>query len=123
MDTILVLLSSLAAIGLIVWWFLMKPESDITVAASDGNQQSITINVDGGYTPNRIQLQKGVPATLIFKRKDASTCFDEVVLPDFGISTKLPVNKDFEITVQPDTAGRYTYSCGMHMFFGEVIVK
>ena len=101
----------------------MKPEAGIVTAVNDGQQQSITITVDGGYTPNRIQLQKGVPAKLVFQRKDASSCFDEVVLPDFGISTKLPVNKDFEIKLQPDTAGRYTFSCGMHMFFGEVIVK
>lgn len=123
MNEIMVILGSLVLIGLIVWWFFMKPESDLVVAESDGKQQSITIVVDGGYTPNRIQLQKGLPTKLIFNRKDGSSCFNEVVLPDFGVSAKLPVNKEHTIEIQPDTAGRYTYSCGMHMFFGEVIVK
>lgn len=122
MNGLIVIIISLLLIGLIVWWFLMKPETDIVAANSDGKQQSITIVVDGGYTPNRIQLQKGIPAKLTFLRKDKSSCFGEVVLPDFGVSAKLPVNKDFLITVQPDVTGRYTYSCGMHMFFGEVFV-
>ncbi|MGH7196369.1 MAG: cupredoxin domain-containing protein [Candidatus Saccharimonadales bacterium] len=123
MDTLLVLLGSGLLIGLIVWWFFMKPDSEVVVVEGGADHQSVTITVDGGYTPQKIQLRKGVPATLIFHRKDASSCFDEVVLPDFGVSTKLPVNKDFVIKVQPDKPGRYTYSCGMHMFFGEVIVK
>jgi len=123
MTEIIVVLSSLVLIGLIVWWFFMKPVSNLIVVENDGKQQSVTIVVDGGYTPNRIQLQKGLPAKLVFLRKDGSSCFDEVVLPDFGVSSKLPVNKEHIIEIQPDKAGRYTYSCGMHMFFGEINVK
>ena len=68
-------------------------------------------------------MRQGVPATLVFNRKDTSNCFDEVVLPDFGIKTKLPVGKPYAVTIQPDAAGNFKYSCGMNMFHGEIIVK
>lgn len=123
MTDMLVVISSLALIGLIVWWFFMKPDAEVVAAEIIGDQQTITVVVSGGYTPNKILLKQGVPAKLVFNRKDASSCFDEVVLPDFGVQRKLPVNKSLTIEVTPDKAGRYTYSCGMHMFFGEVIVK
>jgi plastocyanin domain-containing protein len=59
----------------------------------------------------------------LLTRKDASACFDEVVLPDFGIRTKLPVGEPHEITIVPGTVGSFKYTCGMHMFRGEIIVK
>jgi plastocyanin domain-containing protein len=123
MEQLLIGVGSIAAIGFIVWWFFGKPTEDVVAADSDGSVQTITITVSGGYTPNRIQLQKGVPAKLIFHRTDPSSCLDEVILPDFGVQAKLPVNKAYEIAIQPDTAGSYHYVCGMHMFSGEIIVK
>lgn len=123
MSEILVLLGSAGLIGLIVWWFFMKPDTEIVAAEIKNGEQLINIVVSGGYTPRKIQLQKDVPTKLVFTRKDASSCFDEVVLPDFGKQAKLPVDRDYTIEIKPDKAGRYTYSCGMHMFFGEVIVK
>jgi plastocyanin domain-containing protein len=123
MEQILVLLGSIVAISLIVWWFFAKPTEDAVTAISDGKLQTINITVSGGYSPNRVMLLRGIPAKLIFTRKDASSCFDEVVLPDFGIKAKLPINKTYEIDIQPDAAGSYHYTCGMHMFSGEIVVK
>ena len=123
MSDLLVILSSVTLIGLIIWWFFMKPDTEIVAATVNGSEQTINIVVSGGYTPNKISLRKDIPAKLVFTRKDASSCFDEVVLPDFGVQRKLPVNRDLTIEVKPDKAGRFTYSCGMHMFFGEVTVK
>lgn len=123
MEKIIIVLSSVALAGLIIWWFFGKKTTS-TVAATDmGDYQTIDITVDGAYLPNVVELQKGKPAKLVFMRKDPSSCFEEVVMSDFGVSQKLPVNKSFEISINPDQAGEFTYSCGMHMFFGKVVVK
>lgn len=123
MNQLMVGLGSLGLIGLIVWWFFGKPKSTITNAETTATGQMVRITVSGGYMPNRIQLKRGVPAKLIFTRQDTSSCFDEVVLPDFGIKTKLPVGQAFEVTVDPAKPGNFKYSCGMNMFHGEIIVK
>lgn len=123
MDKVLVLLGAIIGVGLIVWWFFGKRKVVIVAAELRDGKQVVRIVVDGGYTPSVVQLQKDIPAELVFVRKDPSACFEEVVLPDFGTSTHLPVNKPYTISVNPDTPGEYKYSCGMHMFFGKVIVK
>jgi plastocyanin domain-containing protein len=123
MNQLIIAAASLGLIGLIVWWFFGKPKAAITSAQTSEGSQTAEITVSGGYTPNRIQLAQGVPAKLIFHRKDSSSCFDEVVLPDFGIKTKLPVGQPYTVEITPDTAGNFKYSCGMNMFHGEIIVK
>lgn len=123
MTDLIILAGSLGLTAAIVWWFFGKPQQDVVAAEVQGDTQRVDITVDGSYIPNRVQLRKGIPAKLVFTRKDASSCFDEVILPDFGVQTKLPVNKSYEIEVKPDKPGVYKYSCGMHMFFGEIIVK
>ncbi len=122
-DKLIVLFSAVGLISLIVWWFFGKHTSEAVAATVDGNQQSVEITVDGGYTPNVITLKRGVPANLIFLRKDPSGCLEEVVIPDFGVSSKLPVNKPLTIKINPMEAGEFKYACGMNMFFGKVVVK
>jgi plastocyanin domain-containing protein len=120
---LIVLLLSLAAIGIIIWWFFGKHKGSRAEATAEGGVQKIEIVVDGGYKPEAVQLKAGVPAEITFLRKSASSCFDEVLLPDFGKQAQLPVNEPYTIQIQPDKEGVFTYSCGMHMFFGKIEVK
>ena len=114
--------ATIAAAG-IIWWFFGARKTVVVKAQQRGDKQVVEISVDGGYTPNIVELQRGVPAELIFTRKDRSSCFEEVVLPDFGVSTHLPINTPYTISIQPDISGKFTYACGMNMFFGKVVVK
>jgi plastocyanin domain-containing protein len=121
-DKIIVLAAAIGLIGIIIWWFFGSHGGDAVAATVEANEQSVEIIVDGGYTPNVITLQKGIPAKLIFLRKDPSGCLEEVVIPDFGISSKLPINKPHVINITPKEAGEFKYACGMNMFFGKVVV-
>lgn len=118
----IVLLISLLLIGTIVWWFFGKHEVSSAAASEVDGVQKIEIVVDGGYKPEVIRLKAGVPAEITFLRKSSSNCFDEVLLPDFGQQAKLPVNTPYTFNLNPVKAGSYTYSCGMHMFFGKIEV-
>lgn len=122
-EQIIPIIISLALIAAIIWWFFAPRKSTNAVAKLSNRRQQITITVSGGYTPEAVTLQQGIPATLVFHRENPSGCFDEVVFPDFGISEKLPVGEDFAINIPTDTPGEFQYSCGMRMFFGKVIIK
>ncbi len=119
----LTLIISLVLIGLIIWWFFGNKTSTTVAAEQNNKQQLISVTADGGYSPQTISLKKNVPVQLTFKRKDPSSCMEEVLLPDFGIHQKLPLNKEQVVTFTPKTAGEFSYSCGMHMFFGKIIVS
>lgn len=122
MTALLVLLISLLLAAFIIWWFFGKHQTETIASTQEGDVQKVEIIVDGGYKPERVQLKVGVPAELTFIRKSTSGCFEEVLLPDFGKSAKLPVGKSYIIKIKPDKIGVFTYSCGMHMFFGKIEV-
>lgn len=116
-------MAALGLIGLILWWFFGKHGGEAVNATVERDEQSVEIVVDGGYKPNVVILKKNVPANLVFLRKDPSSCLEEVVFPDFGVRTKLPVNKPHTVAINPVEPGEFRYACGMNMFFGKVIVK
>lgn len=117
MDKILVTIAGLAGIAFVYWFFLMRKEEAIEVG------DSVDITVEGGYRPEVITVQRNRPVTLNFLRKDPSSCLEEVVLPDFKAKNFLPVNQKVSITITPKKTGEFTYSCGMNMYHGKIIVK
>ena len=123
MEQLLVVISAAGLIGCIIWWFFGKHKQDEAAATMSANQQEVSVVVSGGYTPNTVVLRQGVPARIVFDRKDPSGCFSHVVFPDFGINEELPIGEKFAITIDTTKAGEYQYSCGMNMFHGKVIIK
>jgi len=123
MTRILVLIIGLAIIGFIVWWFFGNHQVASATAAVADNNQNVDIEVKGGYSPEVVTLTKGVPATINFTRKDASSCLDRVVFSDFGINQELPQNEPQTINIDTSKAGEFQWACGMDMFHGKLIIK
>jgi plastocyanin domain-containing protein len=117
-DQIIVLIVAALAIGGIYWFFLGKRPSTAVKATDE-----IEIVVDGGYTPEVIEVAVGKPTTLHFFRKDPSTCLEEVVISDLKIRKTLTLNERTDITITPPRTGTLRFSCGMGMFHGTIIVK
>lgn len=83
------------------------------------NQQEVTINVHSyGYTPNNINLKKGIPTKLILNSVNVQGCARAFTIPKMGISKVLPVNGTETINFVPLTAGPLVFSCSMGMYTG-----
>lgn len=124
MENVLIIIGAAALIIAIIWWFFGKRTATTKTAQTDDNgTQNVTVVVNGGYTPNTVVLQQGVPAQIVFERKDPSGCFNEVVFPDFGIQTELPIGTEHPVTIDTSKAGEFHYACGMNMFHGKVVIK
>ena len=91
--------------------------------AAGGTVRTIKITVDGGYMPEQITLKKGERVRLVFNRVEDSRCTDEIVFPDFDIRKKLPAFKATAIELTPTKAGTFTFSCGMDMLHGTLVVR
>lgn len=113
MDKIMVTVSGIAGIAGIYWFFFGKKEEYVN--ASD----RWTIIVEGGYKPNVIKIFKDKPATLTFVRKDANSCLEEIVFPDYKIKEYLPLNKEVTVTL-PAPHKLSGFHCGMSMFHGRI---
>ncbi|MBG1271826.1 cupredoxin domain-containing protein [Nostoc sp. WHI] len=112
----------LALIGLETWWFLLSKPKSQKAEAHDGIQE-ISITVDGGYEPSRVNVNAGQKVRLNFLRRDPSSCLEEIRLPDFHIAKNLPLNQVTSIEFTPDKPGTYTFACGMNMFRGVIEVQ
>jgi plastocyanin domain-containing protein len=78
---------------------------------------------ENGYEPASFRLRWGVPARVTFVRRVSAGCGQEIVLPDYGISRELPLNEPVTVAFTPARAGSFTFSCGMGMVRGTLIVR
>ncbi len=120
-DQISVVAISAVLIAVLVWYFFGPKKT--TTATMTGDVQEVKITVKGGYSPDHIQVQQGVPVRLIFDRQENSDCSSRVIFPDLQMSRSL---KPFGITTMeftPDSAGSFGFACGMNMLHGTLMVE
>jgi Cu(I)/Ag(I) efflux system membrane fusion protein len=111
-----------------------KPEvsakSDTVVAAEvatpmmvEGFQVVRVVVRNTGYTPDRIRLVAGTPAKIVFVQQANSHCAAQIQIPDFGVPvTDLPQGKETVVQFSPERPGTYTFTCGMDMLRGTIVV-
>ncbi len=129
MDPIqwIVTVGGLALAGAVIWYFFAPAAGEgasigraAPVAA--GAPQTVTIVVEGGYSPATIALTAGQPARLQFVRQEDSDCSAELLIPDFRIRRELPAFQTTTVELPASAPGTYPFSCGMGMLKGRLIV-
>jgi Cu+-exporting ATPase len=118
---IIITLSGLGAI-LALAWFFFGPKQ-VRQAELRGGVQEIEVTVKGGYSPDLIRVQQGLPVRLIFDRQEGSDCTSRVVFPDFHLSKSLPAFQRTSVEFVPDKAGEFGFACGMNMVHGTLVVE
>ena len=86
--------------------------------------QKVTIALtEKGYQPTSLKLRRGTPAQVTFIRKVSATCGTQVVIPEYDIKRDLPLNQPVSVEFTPNKSGRLTFSCGMGMLQGSLVVQ
>lgn len=124
MDTteIIVIIGGVAAIAFVLWYFFGEREATAAQVTGNGVQE-IKVTVKGGYSPDVIVVREHVPVRLDFYRDESASCSEQVIFGDFGIARDLPAFKTTPIEFTPEKAGEFTFTCGMNMIRGKLIVK
>jgi plastocyanin domain-containing protein len=92
-------------------------------ATPQNDTQTATVEVtDKGFEPSSLKLKAGMPAKVTFVRKTDATCAKEVVIKEYKINRKLPLNEPVTIEFTP-RKGEFTFACGMDMIRGKLIVE
>ncbi|MEW6060133.1 MAG: heavy metal translocating P-type ATPase [Actinomycetota bacterium] len=118
---ILVTTLGMALIAVLAWFFFGPKEA--RRAEVRGGVQEVKIIVKGGYSPNLIRVQEGVPLRLLFDRQENSDCSSRVVFPDFGVSKSLAAFGKTTVDLLPDRSGEFGFACGMNMLHGTLVVE
>ena len=131
-------IGGLGLIGAELWWFMfsnansqhLKPSSSDRVSKTKSQKarvkqgiQEVDIVVDGGYTPDRIEVTAGEPVRLNFDRQDSNSCLEQVFLPDFNKALDLTLNHTTSVEIMPEKPGEYIFTCGMNMYRGVIEAK
>ncbi|WHY02920.1 cupredoxin domain-containing protein [Neobacillus sp. DY30] len=97
-----------------------KTELDITGETNPRIDMMVTPT---GYSPNVIKVKKGVPVQLNITNPGDNSCFSTFMMPDFNLNSVNLKAGTTKLTFTPDKAGEYTFTCGMNMFKGTIIVE
>ena len=95
---------------------------ETTVA--EAHTRTVKIRVDkNGFSPSSIDAEAGHKLNLVFNRVGKNNCGNRVVFPKLGIRKSLPVGKDVIVSVTPRESGQITFTCGMGMYKGSIVVS
>ncbi|MCY7346160.1 MAG: cupredoxin domain-containing protein [Pyrinomonadaceae bacterium] len=89
----------------------------------EAHTRTVKIRVDkDGFSPASIDVEAGHKLNLVFNRTDENNCGNVVVFPKLKIRRNLPVGKDVIVSLTPKEAGNITFTCGMGMYKGSLVV-
>lgn len=89
----------------------------------EAHTRTVKIRVDkNGFSPSSIEVEAGHKLNLVFTRTDKDNCGGTVVLPKYKIRKALPVGKDVIVSITPREAGNISFTCGMGMYKGSLVV-
>ena len=112
-----------AALVLFLLWFFFGERESVNAETRAGGVQEVDITVKGGYTPDVIVVRQGSPVRLNFFRDETNACSEEVVFADFRVARRLPAFQKTSVELTPDRAGEFTFTCGMSMMRGKLVVE
>ncbi len=95
----------------------------ITSNVVEAHTRTVKIRVDkDGFSPSSIEVEAGHKLNLVFNRADKNNCGNVVVFPSLKIRKTLPIKKDVIVSFTPTRAGAVTFTCGMGMYKGSIVV-
>jgi len=98
-----------------------KTEVDVTKESTPKVKMLVT---EKGYSPNVIRVKKGVQVELEIENPlENNSCLSTFMIPDFNINNVNLKVGTTKLSFTPDKTGEYTFSCGMKMFKGTIIVE
>ena len=90
---------------------------------TDEKTQTARVSVtERGFEPATLMLRPNVPARVTFERKTDATCATEVLMPDYKIHRKLPLNQPVVVEFTP-RRGEFSFACGMNMLKGQLVAR
>lgn len=124
MDTteIIVVAGGIFLIALVLWYFFGE-RAKVSAEENESGVQEIGITVKGGYSPDVVVVKQGTPVKLNFYRDETSSCSEQVIIGDLGIARDLPAFKTTAVEFTPQKAGEFSFTCGMNMLHGKLIVE
>ncbi len=86
----------------------------------DGQHQVVEVAVRGGYRPDAIVAQAGVPLRILFRRDDDDACSERVVFSAPRIDRRLALRGTTTVDLPGQPPGEIRFTCGMGRYRGRI---
>lgn len=117
---IVIIVAALVLTGFMAWYFFGPKK--VRQAVMDEGVQVVKVKVQGGYSPDVIQVTRGVPVRMEFDRQETGDCTSRVVMPAFKVNQVLPAYQTTTVELMPEAIGDFEFACGMNMVRGRLHV-
>lgn len=127
-DTKIALIFCGILIGLLTLTFVLRgkigSESTTGGVILENGRQIIDITARGGYTPNYIEAQAGVPTDIRVLTDGTYDCSSSIIIPSLGYQKMLQATGTETISLTAVQAqGTLEGTCGMGMYRFEIFFK
>lgn len=84
--------------------------------------QEIEITVKGGYWPDVVEVRRGIPLRMYFRREEDTPCSEQVIFSEFHVGARLPSYQATPVSFIPTRCGEFLFTCAFGMYQGRLIV-
>ena len=92
------------------------------LARLEAGVQVADVVVAGGYSPDVVRVEPGVPVRLRFERREDAACSERLVITDLGIDERLAAYGSTTVDLPAMDEGVHEFTCGMGMLHGTLAV-
>jgi plastocyanin domain-containing protein len=125
-----IFVSTLTALALITFAFIIIKGGNNSTVASNGNnvtvvdgKQIIDLTAKGGYSPEKSTAKAGMPTILRFTTSGTFDCSSFVRIPSMNVGKSLALTGTTDIDLGNPKEGILRGSCGMGMYPFEINFK
>jgi plastocyanin domain-containing protein len=95
-------------------------EQSVRARLDPTGRQVVDVVVDGGYHPNVIVAEAGIPLRVVFRRQDDDACSERVVFSAPHLDRRLASTGLTTIDLPAQPPGEVRFTCGMGRYRGRI---
>ncbi len=84
--------------------------------------QELEVMVKGYYVPEVVEVKRGIPVRLHFRREEDTPCSEQVIFSDFHPGYRLPAYQTTLVSFIPTRCGDFMFTCAYGMYQGRLVV-
>lgn len=92
------------------------------IALNPDGYQEVRVVINGGYRPDTVRVQQGMPVRIRFLREEDDVCSERVVFSAFGVDRRLPPFQETAVEFLPTTTGTFLFTCDWGIYRGSLVV-
>ena len=120
---IFLILSGIVITTMLAGFACFPAKARIRAFIGESGEQEVFVTVQGGYSPDLVVVQRGIPVLFTFVREGREVGSEHVIFPYFNKQIFLPEGQEVNLELTPEKSGQYAFQSKMGSLRGTLIVE